>query len=101
MDPQIKNIALDNLFESRYTELQSPGRKNECTKPCLPNSSEASSNPAFNMRKFEFCCSKMRFMEFCNNTTHDSYGVLKVCNLDDILDKIADKMDDVRQIEHG
>ena len=43
----------------------------------------------------------MRFMKFRDNTTHDSYGVLKVCNLDDILDKIADKMDDVGQIEHG
>ena len=80
--------------------LQSPGSKNEGTKPCLPDCTEALSDPTFNMSKFKFCCSKMRLMELCDNTTHDSYGVLEVCNLNNILNQVAAKMDNIRQVEH-
>lgn len=80
--------------------LQSPCSKDEGTKPCLPNFSEALSNPAFNMSQSKLYCSKMRFMELCDNAMHDSYGVLEVCNLDDILDQVADKMDNVWEVEH-
>lgn len=80
--------------------LQSPGGKNEGTKSCLPNCAETSFDPAFDMSKFKLRHSKMRFMKFCDDTTHDSYGVLEVCNLDYIFDQVADKMDNIRQVEH-
>jgi hypothetical protein len=39
-------------------------------------------------------------MKLCNNTAQDSDGVFEVCNLYDILDQVADKMDNIRQVEH-
>lgn len=80
--------------------MQSPCSKDEGTKPRFPNCRETSSDPALDMSKFKLRCSKMGFMELSDNTAHDSYGIFEVCNLDDILDEVADKMDNIRQVEH-
>jgi hypothetical protein len=40
-------------------------------------------------------------VEFCDDTTHNTNCDLEVLEFHDILDGIADEMDDIRQIEHG
>ena len=80
--------------------LQRPGSKDDGAKPCPPDCSETSFNPTFNMSEFKLCCPEMRFMEFRNNPSHNGYSVLEVINLNDIFDQIADKMDNIGQVEH-
>ena len=61
---------------------------------------QASTDVTFYMCKGKFCRTQMRLVEFSDDTTHDRNCRLEVLKFHNILDSIADKMDDIWQIEH-
>ena len=68
---------------------------------CFANGTETPSNSTFNVHQFKFSNCRMGLMKLCNCGMHGINCTFEMLKLDNVLDGITDKMNNIWEVEHG
>jgi hypothetical protein len=99
--PQTEDSTFYNLLYRWNILLQGPGSKNNAPETCFADGSETPSNPTFNVCQFKFSNRRMGLMELGNCGTHGISRTFEMLKLDNVLDGVTDKMNNIWEVEHG
>ena len=99
--PHTEDSTFYNPLYRRNILLQGPGSKNNAPETCFADGNETPSNSTFDVGQFKFSNRRMGLMELCDCGTHGIGCTFEMIKLDNVLEGVTDKMNNIREVEHG